>query len=251
LIHDSWKLARDMMARSQARMIKSANFHRREVDFDVEDYVWLNIKSWNMARPSLKLDNNNSGPFRIIAKEGNSFRLELPASMKIHPVMSSDKLRKSANDPLTGQVNRPEDPMEIAGDIEYGVEEVLVEKKQWNQLKYRVKWKGYEVEDLEWHAPSDLKGAPHKLKAFHLNYPKLPGPPARLEEWIKAWEDGLDDYEHLNDDRPMTGRCGQRFSEGGGKGGGVMLQLQGDCNHGSRDIARESKRGCIRPPPLL
>jgi len=44
LIQDSWKLARDMMARSQARMIKSANAHRREVDFDVEDYVWLNTK---------------------------------------------------------------------------------------------------------------------------------------------------------------------------------------------------------------
>ena len=48
--------------------------------------------------------------------------------------------------------------MEIAGDIEYEVEEVLAVKKQWNQLKYRVKWKGYEEEDLEWYSPSDLKG---------------------------------------------------------------------------------------------
>ena len=44
LIQDSWKLARDMIARSQARMIKSVNAHRRKVDFDVEDYVWLNTK---------------------------------------------------------------------------------------------------------------------------------------------------------------------------------------------------------------
>ena len=216
LIHDSWKLARDMMARSQSRMIKSANAHRREIDFDVGDYVWLNIKYWNTARPSLKLDNNSSGPFKIIAKKGNSFTLQLPASMKIHPVMSPDKLRKSATDPLPGQVNEPEDPVEIAGDIEYEVEEVLAVEKQWNQLKYRVKWKGYEEEDLEWYAPSDLKGAPHKLKAFHLNYPKLPGPPARLEEWIKAWEDGLDNYEHLNDDRPMTGPLRTAFFRRGG-----------------------------------
>lgn len=216
LIHDSWKLARDMMARSQARMTRSANAHRREIDFDVGDYVWLNIKYWRTARPSLKLDNSNSGPFKIIAKEGNSFKLQLPASMQIHPVMSPDKLKKSANDPLPGQVNKPEDPVEIAGDIEYEVEEVLAVQKQWNQLKYRVKWKGYEEEDLEWYAPSDLKGAPHKLKSFHLNYPKLPGPPARLEEWIKAWEDGLDDYEHLNDDRPMTGPLRTAFFRRGG-----------------------------------
>jgi transposase InsO family protein len=73
LIQDSWKLARDMMARSQAKMIKSANAHRREVDFDVEDYVWLDTKYWNTARPNPKLDNNNAGPFKIIAKKGHSF----------------------------------------------------------------------------------------------------------------------------------------------------------------------------------
>ena len=44
LIQESWKLARDVMARSQAKMVKSANIHRRQVDFDVGDYVWLNIK---------------------------------------------------------------------------------------------------------------------------------------------------------------------------------------------------------------
>jgi transposase InsO family protein len=216
LVQDSWKLARDMMARSQAKMIKSANSHRRTVDFDVDDYVWLNTKYWNTVRPSLKLDNKNSGPFKITAKEGNSFRLQLPASMKIHPVISPDKLRKSADDPLPGQVNGPIDPVEIAGDIEYEVEEVLAVRKQWNQLKYRVKWKGYEEEDLEWYSPSDLKGAPHKLKTFHLNHPSLPGPPARLEEWIKAWEDGLDDYDYLNGDQPLTGPLRTAFFKRGG-----------------------------------
>ena len=56
-------------------MVKSINAHRREVDFDVEDYVWLDMKYWNTARPSLKLDNKNCGPFKILKKEGNSFRL--------------------------------------------------------------------------------------------------------------------------------------------------------------------------------
>jgi len=62
-----------MMARSQAKMIKSANAHRHKVDFDVEDYVWLDTKYWNTARLSPKLDNNNAGPFKIIAKKGHSF----------------------------------------------------------------------------------------------------------------------------------------------------------------------------------
>ena len=53
--------------------------------------------------------------------------------------MSPDKLRKSPNDPLPGQVNELEDPVEIASDAEYEVKEILAVKKQWNQLKYRVK----------------------------------------------------------------------------------------------------------------
>ena len=59
--------------------------------------------------------------------------------MKIHPVMSLDKLRKSVEDPLPGQVNQPEDLVEIAGNIEYEVDEILVVRKRWNKLEYRVK----------------------------------------------------------------------------------------------------------------
>ena len=182
----------------------------------MEDYIWLNTKYWNTTRPSLKLDNNNSGPFKIIVKKGNSFQLRLPASIKINPVILLNKLRKSAEDPLPGQVNKPEDPVEIAGNIKYKVKEILAIRKRWNRLEYRVKWKGYKEEDLEWYPPLDLKGAPHKLKNFHLNYPRLPGPPLKLKEWIKAWEDGLNKYKHLNDDRPMTGPLRTAFFRGGG-----------------------------------
>ncbi len=46
--------------------------------------------------------------------------------MKINLVMSLDKLRKSARDSLLGQDNKPVDLVEIVGDIEYKVEEILV-----------------------------------------------------------------------------------------------------------------------------
>ena len=119
-------------------MIKLVNAYRREVNFNIKDYVWLNTKYWNTARPSLKLDNNNSGPFKIIAKKGNSFQLKLLASMKINLVMSPDKLRKSAGDPLPGQVNKPEDLVEITSDLKYKVKKILVVRKRQNRLEYRV-----------------------------------------------------------------------------------------------------------------
>lgn len=76
------------------------------------------------------MDNNNSGPFKIITKVGNSFRLKLLASIKINLVMSPDKLRKSAGDLLPGQINKPVDLVEITGNIKYKVEEILVVRKR-------------------------------------------------------------------------------------------------------------------------
>ena len=205
-------------------MIKSVNAYRREADFNVEDHVWLNTKYQNTARPSLKLDNNNSGPFKIVTKEGHSFRLKLPAFMKINPVILPDKLRKSAGDLLPGQVNKPQDPVEIAGDIKYKVKEILAVRKRQKKLEYRVKQKGYEEEDLEQYPLSDLKGAPHKLKHFYLNYPRLPRPLLKLEEQITAQENRLNKYKHLNNDRVMTGPLRAAFF----RTGGVMLQTQGE-----------------------
>jgi hypothetical protein len=53
--------------------------------------------------------------------------------------MSPDKLRKSAKDPLPGQVNKPKDPMIITGDIKYKVKEIIAVQKRWNRLEYQVK----------------------------------------------------------------------------------------------------------------
>ena len=197
-------------------MIKSANAYRREVDFNVEDYVWLNTKYQNTTRPSLKLDNNNSSPFKIIAKKGNSFQLKLPASMKINLVILLDKLRKSAGDPLPGQINKPEDPVEITGDIKYKVKEILAVRKRQKRLEYRVKQKGYKDKDLEQYPPSNLKGAPYKLKSFYLNYPRLPRPPLKLKEWIEAQEDSLNKYKHLNNDQVITDPLRTAFFRRGG-----------------------------------
>ena len=107
-------------------MIKSTNAHRCEVNFNVGDYVQLNTKYQNTARLSLKLDNNNTSPFKIITKKGHSFQLRLPNSMKINLVILLDKLRKSARDLLLGQINKPKDLVEIIGNIKYKVKEILV-----------------------------------------------------------------------------------------------------------------------------
>jgi hypothetical protein len=47
-----------------------------------------------------KLVNVNKGLFKILKREGNAYRLELPLGISIGPVFLLNKLRKAAEDPL-------------------------------------------------------------------------------------------------------------------------------------------------------
>ena len=71
------------------------------------------------------------------------------------------------------------------------------------KLFYRVKWEGAD-EDPEEYPAGNFKYCPHRLRDFHWAHPALPGPPAKLWEWLEAWEKGLDSYEDLDDSKAMN-----------------------------------------------
>jgi hypothetical protein len=106
-------------------------------------------------------------------------------------------------------------PINVTGDDEWDLEEVLACRKNGKTLSYRVTWVNQDV-DLDWYNASDLKYAPHKVRDFHLSNREQAGPPAKLPEWIKAWEDGVDDYDHLDGDIEMDQRSRTSFFRRGG-----------------------------------
>jgi hypothetical protein len=115
----------------------------------------------------------------MLAKEGHSYRVELPASMKIHPVFPAESLRRDPNDPLPGQANAPPPPVNVTANDEYKVQEIIAVKLIRGKLTYRAKWTSAD-KDPEFYLASDFKYSPHLLKRFHLANPTLPGPPANL-----------------------------------------------------------------------
>jgi hypothetical protein len=84
-----------------------------------------------------------AGPFEITRKIENSYKVKLPNIIKIYNVFFLDRLRKAAEDPLLGQVNKPLSPIMIITEEEYKVQEVLASKLIQGKLLYRVKWLGY------------------------------------------------------------------------------------------------------------
>ena len=156
-----------------------------------------------------------ASPWPVLAKEGHSYRVQLPESIKINPVFPAEYLRHDPNNPLPSQANAPPLLIKVTADDEYEVQEVITVKLVRGKLVYRAKWTSVD-EDPEFYLTSDFKYSPHLLKSFHLVNPTLPGLPTNLPLWFKAWEDGVDDYDHLDSDKPALARLRTSFFERGG-----------------------------------
>ncbi|KAG1612063.1 hypothetical protein G6F46_008780 [Rhizopus delemar] len=61
--------------------------HRPTPDYKVGEYIYLYGRNIKTLHPSEKLDYKRLSPFKIFNKVGShAYKLELPDSMKIHPV---------------------------------------------------------------------------------------------------------------------------------------------------------------------
>ena len=178
------------------------NQHRRPVDFTFGDSAWLTLKGYNTDQPSKKLEHQRAGPFRIVEQVGHSFRLDLPPTMNIYPVISPDKPRKAVSDPVPGQLPDPPPPSIIRDEHEWEVEDVPTSRLSRGKLQYRVKWRGFD-HDSTWYPASNFEGSPHLLRAFHRRYPDRPGLPASLDKWLIAWENG-EELSYDNGGRPVA-----------------------------------------------
>jgi hypothetical protein len=84
------------------------------------DYVYLNRKNINTRRPSSKLDFKLLGPFQIIEQVNPvTFKLQLPSTMKIHPVFHRSLLEKATNSDIQDRTLSESPPLEAESSVEY------------------------------------------------------------------------------------------------------------------------------------
>jgi len=148
--------------------------------------VWLLPRNIKTTRLSKKLDYKKIGPFKILAKIGTSaYKLALPPSMAIHNTFHISLLEPYQDNRFPSQSKEPPPPIQIEGEDEYQVDEIIDSRLHYNKLQYRAKWKGYSPEhDKVWYPAENLNNAEHTVQRFHRHYPGKPGVDTRHDQPI-------------------------------------------------------------------
>ena len=201
---------RDELAWARAKMEHYANVQRHPApEFRVGDMVMLDARHMRTSRLSQSLDYKNLGPFRITKVIDNcAYKLELPDSMKIHPVFHPWLLHLYNGNPLPGQVQSDSAPVVIDGEDEWDVTEIVNSRidKRMNDaltgasegcLVYKVIWTSTGPNDTnartnatpKWYRFTNLEHFPYLIADFHHRYSDKPGPHAsyvRPEDWTSS-----------------------------------------------------------------
>ena len=97
----------------------------------------------------------------------------------IHPVFSVTLLRPFEGNSIAERQERhpPPPPLIVRDGIEeYEVEKILNSRIFRRKVEYLVLWKGYGVEEDEWHPVRDVQGSKQLVAKFHRTHPQAPRP---------------------------------------------------------------------------
>jgi hypothetical protein len=94
-------------------------------------------------------------------------------------------LEPSVPNEIPHRVQSPPPPVEVQGELEYEISEVLdskIDRRRSCKLLYLVRWLGYENTDEEfsWLSAIELEHAKDLISDFHSAYPNKPGPLSSL-----------------------------------------------------------------------
>src|SRR5437868_5269981 len=171
------EVLRTEMVAAQLRQKEYYDQHRKpDPNLQSGDIVWFLPRNVHTTRPSRKLDYKKMGPYKILAKIGSSaYKLDFPPSMKIHNNINISLLEPYEDNKFPSQQLLPPPPIEIAGEKEYELENIIDSRLHYGKLQYRAKWTGYSPEhDKTWYPADNFENAALAVEHFHQQYPGKP-----------------------------------------------------------------------------
>lgn len=94
------------LLKGQARMKHLANKNRKDISFEIGDWVYVKLQSYKQHSLALRRSNilamHYFSPFQVLQRLGLvAYKLKLPPQAKIHPVFHTTLLKQCHGDPST------------------------------------------------------------------------------------------------------------------------------------------------------
>ena len=154
-------------------MQKQVNKHRKEVKYQVDDFVKFSSKNIKTTRLLKKLNDRMLNSFKIIEKMNVFYRLKLLSSMHQHDVFSPNYLKFAVNDSLSNQKQESSRSIIVDDEKTWNVDDILNSRHHYGRLQYKVKW--HELNrDNEWYYAdkNEFKHLQKVVDEFHKRYSK-------------------------------------------------------------------------------
>ena len=168
--------ARDALVIAQERQAKAFNKNRRPVEeIRPGDQVLVNphtLKLVEVEGTGRKLVQRMIGPFEVMERINlNVYRLRLPDSYPMHPVINIEHLKKYKQSPPEFEDRTTLPPTQDFLPLEeYEVEAILGHKlsgkKKGNRRMFRVRWAGNGPESDSWVLEAGLRNSPELKREY-------------------------------------------------------------------------------------
>ncbi len=148
------------------------NKHRRDVTYEVDNWVWLSFRNVKTTRFCKDLKDKQLNLYQITAKINIFYYLHLSVSMKhLHSIFSSKLLRSYSEDSLSEQNSESLRSITIKDDEHWKIDDILNFRCYRDWIQYKVKWKDLDRNN-EWYYVDKEKfdDSEKVLNEFHKLY---------------------------------------------------------------------------------
>jgi len=148
------------------------NKHRRNVIYEVDNWVWLSSRNVKTTRLCKDLKDKQLDLYQITVKVSIFYHLRLSVSMKhLHSMFSSKLLRSYSEDFLSEQHSESFRSITIKNDEHWEIDDILNFRRYRDRIQYKVKWTDLNRDD-EWYYVDKEKfnDSEKVLNEFHKLY---------------------------------------------------------------------------------
>jgi hypothetical protein len=166
------QILKNNLTMTQNHMKQQSDQHHSEIIFEVGDWVFLRLQPYKqMSLKQAKKDNKLSpkyyGPYKVLQKIGTmAYKLELPASSRVHPIFHVSFLSKVIGDkiPFQNIFLELDEERKIILEPESITNTRILQLRNRSISEYLIKWRKLPAEDSTWEDESFIQNHPNLLK---------------------------------------------------------------------------------------